>query len=392
MISRHVAASLIAASLLACVGTRTPPNIPKQAVVKYGEKIYLADHTQGTDTLSSVRCQRFAVPMGPIPTSSTATVALAPTDGLLGPDGRPEPVDPRQPHNCYVQVVSGQLNVDAVEVTNDLYQLCVDSGVCPAPDPSKASRDSSCSSGDRFEECPVGEVTQEQANLFCKFIGRRLPSGIEHVIMRQSGASDTQDPSKIPVFPNGKDESKPPTACNVVVGTPNAGCKGFPAPITVDSNPDDTIGAAPDDVVPASMGKVYDLMGNVSEWSSDLLPSIRIMGLPWFCQAPVLTDPANGKPLCPTNATCIFGSFEPPGQIYGVYPVCIAYPGIHPTSGSEGSLFGGSFLDMLSDRDHIGTYARRALMSPNDNPARQNGLRCVGDLMVKDTVVPKVQM
>jgi formylglycine-generating enzyme required for sulfatase activity len=394
-------ALLFAALASGCVDTRPPPFIPKHAQAAYGPKVFVADLTIDTPPLNNM-CSRFGQ-VTKTPTVATATATVMPLDNLTDASGMLVPIPANQPHNCYVKVQPKTLRVDAVEVTNDLFQLCVDSGVCDAPDPSKASKADACSNEDRFEACPVGEVSQQQAMIFCQFIGRRLPSGLEHVIIRQASlsTSDSQDPHKIPVFPNGKDESKPPATCNdAVVGS--AGCtRAQPITLTGEEdamNPDGTIekeagvsagGAVNDAISAASSTKIFDLMGNAAEWSSDLMPAVpRVNDLPWFCSDTLLARQSPSMPpQCPTGSKCVYGNYQPPGLLYGEYPVCIAWPGFHP-QGSVGTLFGGSFGDMKADRQHIGTFARRIEKNPNGSSLnREYGFRCVGDPNSQDAVV-----
>lgn len=369
-----------------CVDTRPPPALPKQAEVRYGPKVFLVDATVGAEPTQG-SCTRLG--MVRTGTSATATVTVAATDGVKDAVGLPLPINRRVPHNCYVDVKPKALRADVVEVTNELFQLCVDSGVCDAPDPSKASKGSGCSIEDQFDKCPVAEVTQVAASTFCKFIGRRLPSGVEHIIMRQGGlgADVTQDPTKITVFPNGKDETWSPARCDdAVVGV--AGCRRA-QPITIGG---DTRGAASGDAVavPGTSFKIYDLIGNVSEWSSDLVPSTRgnAAGLPWFCQAR-LPSIAGQPPTCPTGAVCVRGQYQPLGfPIKPDWPVCVGFGSLSPTSGQYGTLFGGSFQDDKADRLHLGTFARRVEKNPTSvaEAVKWYGFRCAGDLGVDDAV------
>ncbi|MCK6552088.1 SUMF1/EgtB/PvdO family nonheme iron enzyme [Myxococcota bacterium] len=368
----------------ACVEARDPPGLPGQVEVAYGPKVFLVDSTVGSIPRAEW-CTRLAEPKTG---TSTLTDTVVATDGVRNTDGSLRPIDPAAPHNCYVTVTPGRLRVDQVEVTNELFQMCVDSGVCARPDPSKASKAQVCTSEDLFDRCPVVEVTQTQAETFCKFIGRRLPTNLEHLVFRQANATDSQDPTTIPVLPNGKNEDDPPALCSEgVVGS--AGCSR-PQPVTPGATPNDTKGAALGDAVTGETGQIYDLIGNASEWSSDLLPAIRGLatGLPWFCQAPVPPVAIGETPACPEGQTCVRGQYQPAGLPLGDYPVCIAFPEYRAISGLHGSLFGGSFADNKTDREHLGTFGRRVEQSPDEEPAKSYGFRCVGDVGVDDRIKP----
>src|SRR5262249_27611862 len=113
----------------------------------------------------------------------------------------------------------------------------------------------------------------------------------------------------------------------------------------------------------------------------------RVNDLPWFCADAL---PAHDPPQCPTGALCVYGNYQPVGGIYGEYPVCIAHASFHPSNGTVASLFGGSFVDMKADRNHIGHVGRRIEKNPTgESLARNYGFRCVGDQGVTDEVVPQ---
>lgn len=375
---RFVFSLLVLGTGAACVDAREPPAIPKQAEVAYSDKIYLVDLTLGIPPTGE-KCTRLGMVMS---TTTTATVGVVPgTDGVKNDVGNPKPINASVAHNCFVNVNTAKspLHVDQIEVTNELFQLCIDSGACEKPDPSKASASQVCSDENKFDTCPVVEVTYGQANAFCKWIGRRLPTGIEHFIMRQG--PNVTDPTAIPVYPTGShDEDMKPTSCSeAVLG--EVGCKR-PAPM----DPPNGKGAAQLDLVSGSKGQMYDLMGNQTEWASDLMPNIRGpgTGLPWFCAGPLRIENANDPPICPTGAICVYGQYQPPGFELGIWPVCIAWgKPLRSISGSYGSLFGGSFADPMIDRGHAGVFGRREERDPiNGVAAKDYGFRCVGDVDV----------
>jgi hypothetical protein len=377
----------LAAALVgsACVESREAPALIPQAQVAYGDRLYLLDETRDAEPTLG-RCTRFGEDLVGVRTSTEATPVSA-------VDGKGDPIDPSIPHNCFVPVQAGSLTVDVVESTNDLFQLCVDSGACNNPDPAESNKTQVCSDEEAFDRCPLVEASQQQAVAFCSWIGRRLPSSFEHLIIRQA-AFDQADLRTFTAFPSG---SEAPASCDDAV-TRAPGCVAAkPRPISLGSS---VRGAAARDLVRVEGGKeVYDLMGNASEWTSDLFPTRRgtAEGLPWFCLAK-LSEPAGGftsadPPTCPTGSRCVWGQYQPsPTMLLGLYPVCVTSSSGR-FSGTVGALFGGSHRDERATRERIGTFARRTETDPQGLPdtarAREYGIRCVGNRSsAVDGVVP----
>jgi formylglycine-generating enzyme required for sulfatase activity len=358
-----------------CIDGRPAPELVDQVRIAYGPKVFLVHEALGTGA------------------SVTACTRLATSGSTPNPtDGKTDAFDPSVPYNCFVHVRASRspLRVDALEITNDLYQLCVDSDACVAPDPSDATKSDVCSDDRRFESCPVVGVSQSQADNFCRWVGRRLPSGLEHVIMRQGNAVDPTDPSNLTVYPTGNDA---PTACNqAVIGT-NGCVRPQPSLPAVDA-PD--IGAASKDLVATSTSVtqssstaagVYDLTGNVSEWAIDRVSSSSVA--PWFCAGPVLIGAPNPSPAaCPIGEVCVFGSIDPDGAgplEATETAVCTTEPSGVFTGQSAGALFGGNWKDPSTDRAGMGTFGRRVESNPSGpetaDVSIQYGFRCVGDLL-----------
>ncbi|MEM7674614.1 MAG: SUMF1/EgtB/PvdO family nonheme iron enzyme [Myxococcota bacterium] len=364
----------------ACVESETPPSIPLQVGVAYGERIYLVDFSQETPTANV--CTKFGV-------TSTVSGFNVPVEGF-----GTGMIDAGEPHNCFIPVAPKTLLVDQVEVTNDLFQLCVDSGVCSRPDPSDASAAQVCSNEDDFDRCPVVDVTLEEAKRLCAFIGRRLPSMVEHIAIRQSGLVDPDDPqpSQMAPYLGG---TTPPSACaDALLNSPTCNA-ARPSPVGPANNPrgsaaNDVVTPMTSTVTPSPLnGQVFDLMGSQTEWSSDgFVPSRGLAtGLPWFCIGP-LPDPGPGNPpTCPEVDTttgetvpCVYGEYQPEGFAFGTYPVCITTSNA-AFSGQIGALAGGGIQDQLTDARTVGVFARRVETDPEGMNAtkRSYGVRCVDD-------------
>ncbi len=331
---------------------------------------------------------------------------------LASLDGRNVRTSTDTPHNCFVELADGApVPVDAHEVTNRQYQLCVDSGACRAPDPSKITKGDVCRSEGDFDDCPVVGVTQAQASLFCEWNGRRLPTGVEHALVRQAGLDrdpSTGLPTRIPLLPNGDDEV--PALCEVSV-LANGDCRR-PYPILATGGDAAGRGAAPRDVVRVPGGGViFDLIGNVAELLADLAPATRgtAQNLPWFCVAdlPERVQASPGEnpfsrenpPRCPSGAACVRGRYQPAPDLplRSDWAVCIAAPS-GQSAGRRPVAVGGSYLerlttnpaevnereDRLDARAAAGIFARRDLGLDNQADlataviGRRVGFRCVG--------------
>jgi formylglycine-generating enzyme required for sulfatase activity len=83
--------------------------------------------------------------------------------------------DERPRHTVYLDA----FYIDKHEVTNALYEACVDAGTCDAPlDDSSSTRDPYYGSAD-YADYPVINVSWDNARAFCNWIGRRLPTEAE---------------------------------------------------------------------------------------------------------------------------------------------------------------------------------------------------------------------
>ena len=141
--------------------------------------------------------------------------------------------DEKPPHT----VVMSTFWFDEFEVTAAQYQVCVDAGGC-----EDAGRDPGCNGGTTgFGEHPINCVDWAQADAFCGWAGKRLPSEAEW----EKAARGTDERA----FPWG--HTPPQTGLlnyNDLYGA------------TVE------VGAFPDGV---SFFGVHDMAGNVQEWTAD---------------------------------------------------------------------------------------------------------------------------
>jgi serine/threonine-protein kinase len=69
--------------------------------------------------------------------------------------------------------------IDQTEVTNHMYALCVQTGVCQPPKQSKSSTRTDYYTDAQYEDYPVIYVHWNHANTYCKWADARLPSEAE---------------------------------------------------------------------------------------------------------------------------------------------------------------------------------------------------------------------
>ncbi len=144
-------------------------------------------------------------------------------------------------HTVYLDAYS----IDKYEVANARYQACVDAGGCTAPhDPSSATRTSYYGNPD-YAGYPVINVDWGQAETFCAWEGKRLPSEAEW----EKAARGTDGR----IYPWGNQNPTCDLANGVVQGKR---CVG-------DTSPVGSYAAG------ASPYGVMDMAGNVWEWVND---------------------------------------------------------------------------------------------------------------------------
>ena len=69
--------------------------------------------------------------------------------------------------------------IDQVEVTNGMYQLCVNAGVCRPPREQRSDNREEYYGTPQFRDYPVVNVAWFDANAYCQWAGRRLPTEAE---------------------------------------------------------------------------------------------------------------------------------------------------------------------------------------------------------------------
>lgn len=144
--------------------------------------------------------------------------------------------------------------IDKYEVTNELYQKCVNSGVCTPPTNSSSETNSDYYGNPEFNNYPVIYVDWDMANAYCEWRGARLPTEAEW----EKAARGTDERT----YPWG----------SVFEGVGNFCDKNCPVDLGADRSYDDgysdvaPVMSYPDGVSPYG---IYNMAGNVWEWVAD---------------------------------------------------------------------------------------------------------------------------
>lgn len=108
------------------------------------------------------------------PPSFAATELIAIPDGVLKMGGNSPDDDPDEKpfHDANMYAY----NIEKDEVSNAQYLACVAAKVCPAPTKNGSGTRASYFNDPAFYNFPVVNVTWNDADAYCKWIGRRLPN------------------------------------------------------------------------------------------------------------------------------------------------------------------------------------------------------------------------
>lgn len=151
-----------------------------------------------------------------------------------------------------VTVELPEFQIEATEVTNLQYLHCVESGPCSKPKFGNTQNINQYWDNEEYYDFPVVNVTWEQANQYCQWLGRRLPTEFE---WERAAKAETAMPWG-ETFAECKASDK---AKQVAIN----GCKG-------DVTDPRAVGSMIDDKVTVADGDISDLGGNVSEWVDGL--------------------------------------------------------------------------------------------------------------------------
>jgi formylglycine-generating enzyme required for sulfatase activity len=156
--------------LAACQSVTTPPPIMTATPVL-------------SDTPASTQIPFTSTPE---PTSTPVTLKISPTDGmtqLFVPAGTLKmgglDVLLENDEGPAHDVTLDAFWIDQVEVTNGMYGLCVQAGVCRLPVKLNSDNRGDYFGNAEFKDYPVIQVTWYDANAYCQWAGRSLPTEAE---------------------------------------------------------------------------------------------------------------------------------------------------------------------------------------------------------------------
>jgi formylglycine-generating enzyme required for sulfatase activity len=237
------------------------PNLPDVAPVTTATQAPVAPLVATTPTWT-------LTPTSPAPTPTPAGMVYVPagyfvqgsTEGQIN-DAYDSCIRSDHYRQCWRQILKDELPqhevyldgfyIDKYEVTNAQYAECVEAGFCGPPQPTSSATRSSYFNDPRYADYPVIYVTWHDADRYCRWAGKRLPTEAEweRAARGENGM----------LWPWGNSFSM--ERCNVrpgdVVPAPT------PSSFSIDTK---RVGSYPGG---ASPGGVMDMVGNVSEWVAD---------------------------------------------------------------------------------------------------------------------------
>jgi formylglycine-generating enzyme required for sulfatase activity len=195
--------------------------------------------------------------LAPSPTAALSTLGVDHMPLILIPAGDFQmgsignAIDERPIHTVYLN----DYFIDQTEVTNSMYEACVQSGKCELPRANTShtrhvGNNSSYYADPEFENYPVIYVSWNDAKDYCEYVGRRLPTEAEWE--KAASWDDAKDVKRIYPWGNSIDCSY----ANFYGGENRTLCVGDTTPVGSYLNG-------------ASFYGVLDLAGNVAEWVSD---------------------------------------------------------------------------------------------------------------------------
>lgn len=224
------------------------PSACQPAATATPEVIVVSTSTPAQATETAAEIPSPTATSQPTVTATPDTIRVSPKDGMTqiqipsgtffmgGMDVYRE--NDEQPAH---EVVIDSFWMDQVEVTNGMYELCVRAGACRLPKEARSDNREEYFNAAPFRDYPVVHVAWYDANAYCQWAGRRLPTEAEWE--RAARGDDLR------TFPWGEDK-------------PDGRFANFNMLVTDTSR----VGSY---AMGASPFGVLDMAGNVAEWTND---------------------------------------------------------------------------------------------------------------------------
>lgn len=288
-----------------------------------------------------------------------------------------------------IEVTLQPFAIDVHEVTNYQYQYCVAAGACEVPQGFNAvAQDQQIYyDGEGFKAHPVVAVTWQQADAYCAFVGKRLPTEYEWERVAR-GNPDEGINRRYPVEGDLSGDIR-----NCQQGT------AFTSQYCRSDNRLDPAGETTVDFVEEGGVRIYHLLGNASEWVDDWYqndvtclddpPCLRIDDCP--TGDTTCAQQSSDCPACTTADSCHYMCDEAGSQRRSI--VCTPYAdsaqpvdgsgfqpaGVRPVGGDRKVVRGGSVrTDAVATCTFESGYRATAL--PVIGSETHIGFRCARSL------------
>jgi formylglycine-generating enzyme required for sulfatase activity len=281
-----------------------------------------------------------------------------------------------------------QFEIDIHEVTNEQYDYCVQMGKCTEPEATNLADVTDYSISDQYRKYPIVNVSWKMAQQYCEFAGKRLPTEFEWERVAGGPADSTENKRQyaladvISDIQQCKSKEVAVYYCNENL---------FPRPVMSSGY----------DAVTEGGQKIYDLTGNVSEFTADYYKEDVCCKetLPYQCDCfQCKVNDLDCKEKCYTTACeqCWNSADQKPNDdcfrfcvendFFG-FPICIPYgtdeiqnsADKSPKSGDFMVIRGGNYADKLDKTCLLKTTARyrgKKLSVTKDSVYPTLGFRC----------------
>jgi len=284
-----------------------------------------------------------------------------------------------------VDVVIKDFLIDAHEVTNKQYDYCVQMGNCDLPEWDNFVNGEIYYGNPVFDNYPVIWVTMDMAQKYCDFVGGRLPTEFEWERVA-GGPSTVEFPKRF--VPSDRVNYARIRTCGTKPAKVNVKyCTSVARPVAVGTSADDFVTEV------AGGPRVYDLAGNVSEWTMGryfenvtCAQDLPVLCDCWKCDPTDEACKADCYTICSdceTNPDCFVQCEDQSGTL-GL-PICIAYSEpvqmdslVDPSSVGERVIKGGNYV---TDEGHTCeiAVAYRGRQQSKAEGSPTIGFRCVYD-------------